>query len=201
LVAFYLGPLIALMLYLLNIFIIALVGRILTAMIPEDTPGLILEIPPYRIPTARTVMQKAWFRIREFLIEAWPLLIAGSAILALANFFNAADFFNMLFRPITWTLGLPAATGVPLIFGIFRKELSLVMLGQALGSMNFDTVFTSVQMITFTVFVMFYIPCLATLGALRRELGTKDMFAITGMTVVIAMVTALLSRGVAMMFF
>ena len=201
LVAFYLGPLMALILYLLNIFVIALVGRILTAMIPEDTPGLILEIPPYRIPTLRTVVQKAWFRIKEFLVEAWPLLIAGSAILALANYFNAADFFNMLSRPVTWTLGLPAATGVPLIFGIFRKELSLVMLGQALGSMSFDTVLTSVQMITFTVFVMFYIPCLATLSALRRELGTKDMLTITGLTVVIAMVTALLARGVAMMFF
>ena len=56
-------------------------------------------------------------------------------------------------------------------------------------------------MITFTVFVMFYIPCLATLSALRRELGTKDMLTITGLTVVIAMVTALLARGVAMMFF
>ena len=201
LVAFYLGPLMALILYLLNIFVIALVGRILTAMIPEDTPGLILEIPPYRIPTLRTVVQKAWFRIKEFLVEAWPLLIAGSAILALANYFNAADFFNILSRPVTWTLGLPAATGVPLIFGIFRKELSLVMLGQALGSMSFDTVLTSVQMITFTVFVMFYIPCLATLSALRRELGTKDMLTITGLTVVIAMVTALLARGVAMMFF
>ena len=201
LVAFYLGPLVALILYLFNIFVIALVGRILTLMIPEDTPGLILEIPPYRIPTLQTVMQKAWFRIREFLVEAWPLLIAGSAILALANYFNAAVFFNNILRPVTWTLGLPSATGVPLIFGIFRKELSLVMLGQALGSMSFDTVLTSVQMITFTVFVMFYVPCLATLSALRRELGTRAMFIITGMTVVIAMVTALLARGVAMLVF
>ena len=75
------------------------------------------------------------------------------------------------------------------------------MLGQALGSMNFDQLLTSVQMITFTVFVMFYIPCLATLGTLRRELGTKDMLIITGLTVIIATITALLSRRVAMMFF
>jgi ferrous iron transport protein B len=200
LVAFYMGPLIALILYLFNIFVIALVGRILTSMIPEDTPGLILEIPPYRIPTLRTVTQKAWFRIKEFIVEAWPILIAGSALLALANYFNAADFFNMLLRPITWILGLPAATGVPLVFGIFRKELSLVMLGQALGSMDFNTVLTSVQMITFTVFVMFYVPCLATLSALRRELGTRAMLSITAMTVVIATITALLARGVAMIF-
>ena len=201
LVAFYLGPTMALVLYLFNIFVIALVGRILTAMIPEDTPGLILEIPPYRIPTARTVVQKAWFRIKEFLVEAWPLLIGGSILLSVANYFNWADAINLLARPFTWILDLPAATGVPLIFGIFRKELSLVMLGQALGSMNFDTLLTSVQMITFTVFVMFYVPCLATLGALRRELGTRDMLTITGLTVIIATITALLSRGVAMLVF
>ena len=200
LVAFYMGPVIALILYLFNIFVIALVGKILTSMIPEDTPGLILEIPPYRIPTLRTVTQKAWFRIKEFIVEAWPILIAGSALLAVANYFNAADFFNMLLRPITWILGLPAATGVPLVFGVFRKELSLVMLGQALGSMDFNTVLTSVQMITFTVFVMFYVPCLATLSALRRELGTRAMLSITAMTVVIATITALLARGVAMIF-
>ncbi|MBT3336745.1 MAG: ferrous iron transporter B [Anaerolineae bacterium] len=201
LVAFYMGPMVALILYLLNIFVIALVGRILTAMIPEDTPGLILEIPPYRIPTARTVVQKAWFRIKEFLVEAWPLLIAGSVLLSIANYFNWAASINMLARPITWILDLPAATGVPLIFGIFRKELSLVMLGQALGSMNFSVLLTPVQMISFTVFVMFYIPCLATLGALRRELGTRDMLIISALTIVIATVTALFSRGVATIFF
>ncbi len=201
LVAFYMGPLVALILYLFNIFVIALVGRILTAMVPEDTPGLILEIPPYRIPTARTVVQKAWFRIKEFLVEAWPLLIAGSVLLSVANFFNWASGINLLARPITWVLDLPAETGVPLIFGIFRKELSLVMLGQALGSMNFSNLLTPVQMISFTVFVMFYIPCLATLGALRRELGTRDMLLISALTVVIATITALFSRGVAMIFF
>lgn len=201
LVAFYMGPVVALVLYLFNIFIIALVGRILTAIIPEDTPGLILEIPPYRIPTARTVVQKAWFRIKEFLVEAWPLLIVGSVLLAIANFLNWSPAINLLARPITWILGLPAETGVPLIFGIFRKELSLVMLGQALGSMNFNAMLSPVQMISFTVFVMFYIPCLATLAALRRELGTRDMLVISGLTVVIALATAIFVRGVALVVF
>ena len=201
LVAFYMGPMAALILYIFNIFVIALVGRILTAIIPEDTPGLILEIPPYRIPTLRTVVQKAWFRIKEFIVEAWPLLIAGSALLAIANFFDWSNTINLLARPITWILDLPSATGVPLLFGIFRKELSLVMLGQALGSMNFAQMLTPVQMITFTVFVMFYIPCLSTLAALRRELGTKDMLVIAGLTIIIATVTATFARGVSLLIF
>ncbi len=201
LVAFYLGPGMAMGLYLFNLLVIAVTGKILTSLIPEDTPGLILEIPPYRSPTLQTVLQKAWFRIREFVVEAWPILIAGSAFLAAAEYFHAAKYFNLLARPVTWILGLPSQTGVPLIFGILRKELSLVMLGQALGSMNFASVLTPVQMLTFTVFVMFYVPCLATLAVLRRELGTREMLIITALTVVIALITALFVRGAAMLIF
>jgi ferrous iron transport protein B len=52
-------------------------------------------------------------------------------------------------------------------------------------------------MITFSVFVVFYIPCLATLSALRRELGGKAMLGIAGLTVLIASLAALIARGVA----
>ena len=55
-------------------------------------------------------------------------------------------------------------------------------------------------LITFTVFVVFYVPCLATMAALRRELNTRDMFLIAGITVVIALVTALIARWIAILF-
>jgi len=197
LVAFYLGPLPALGLYVFNLFVIAVTGRLLTHLLPEDSPGLILEMPPYRVPTVQAVFNKAWFRVREFVVEAWPALIAGSALLATLTYFKVTGIFNLLARPITWALGLPAATGLPLIFGILRKELSLVMLGQALGTMNFGAAMTPVQLFTFTVFVVFYVPCLATLMVLRRELGTKSMLWITGLTVAVALVAALAARLVA----
>jgi len=200
LVAFYMGPALALVLYIFNLFVIALTGCVLTRLMPEDTPGLILEMPTYRVPTLRNVVSKAWFRVREFAIEAWPALIAGSAVLAVLNYINAARYINGLVYPITWMLGLPAEVGVPLIFGILRKELSLVMLGQALGTMDFGLVLTNLQMFTYTVFVIFYVPCIATLIVLRRELGTKGMLWITGLTVVVAMLAALISRFVMAIF-
>lgn len=196
LVAFYLGPVAAFALYLFNLFVIALVGRILSRMMPEDTPGLILEMPPYRVPTLRNVASKAWFRVREFVIEAWPMLIAGSAVLAVLNHFNFSYIFNWLVRPFTWMMGLPSEVGVPLIFGILRKELSLVMLGQALGTTDFDAALTSEQMVVYATFVMFYLPCLATLSVLKRELGMRSMLAIAALTVVIALGAALVVRGV-----
>ena len=201
LVAFYLGPLPALLLYVFNLFVIALTGRLLTRLLPEDSPGLILEMPPYRVPTIRTVLGKAWFRIREFVVQAWPALIAGSGALAILTYFKLTYVFHLLVRPITWILGLPYATGLPLIFGILRKELSLVMLGQALGTMNFGAAMTPVQLFTFTVFVIFYIPCIATLMVLRRELGTRAMTWISAMNVVVGLVAGLAARGFATLLF
>jgi len=201
LVAFYLGPYVALGIYLFNLFVIALTGRIISALLPEDTPGLILEMPVYRLPTLRTVVHKVWFRVREFVVEAWPILIVGSAILAVLEYFNLARFFNLLVRPVTWALGLPDLVGVPLIFGILRKELSLVMLRQALNVSDFSVALSPVQMISFTVFVVFYVPCLATLAVLRRELGNRDMLMIAGATIVIAFLAAIFARLFALPFY
>jgi len=198
LVSFYLGPWAASGIYFFNIFVIAIIGRIITHFIPEDSPGLILEMPVYRLPTLRTVTAKAWFRIREFIFEAWPLLIIGSIILAGLNYYSITPYLDKIFQPITWALGLPSEVGTPLIFGIFRKELSLIMLAQALGTTNFGAVLTAEQMISYTVFVVFYIPCIATIVTIKNELGAKNMWLITGLTMLVAITTALFSR---LMFF
>lgn len=197
LVAFYVGPNLVLAIYLFNLLVIAITARVLSRMLPEDTPGLILEMPVYRLPTLRSVLAKGWFRIREFVVEAWPILIVGSLVLAFLNFMEWTAPFNQAVRPLSWLLGLPADVGVPLIFGILRKELSLVMLRQALGVGDLSLALSAVQMITFSVFVVFYVPCLATLVVIRKELGTRSMLAIAALTTVIATLASLVARLVA----
>lgn len=194
LVAFYVGPWAALGIYLYNLLVIAVTGRIITHFIPEDSPGLILEMPVYRLPTLKTVTAKAWFRIREFVFEAWPILIVGSIVLAILNYYSITEYLNAILEPFNWLLGLPSKVGTPLIFGVFRKELSLIMLSQAFGTTDFAAVMTTNQMIIFTVFVVFYIPCLATMISIRNELGRKAMWHITGLTVLVATLAALVAR-------
>ena len=200
LVAFYLGPAWALGIYLLNILVIALMGRLLTWLLPEDTPGLILEMPTYRMPTLKTVWAKTWFRVKDFIVEAWPLLIAGSVVLAVLTYFNLSSVLDTLVRPFTWVLGLPAQTGVPLIFGVLRKELSMIMLRQAMGVADFSQALTKLQMLTYTVFIVFYIPCLPTLSVLKREFNSRDMFKIVGFTLAVATLTALIVRAIGSIF-
>ncbi len=85
--------------------------------------------------------------------------------------------------------------GLTLIFGVLRKELSLLMLAQALGTTNIHSVMTSAQIITFTLFVTFYLPCLATLASLVREVGRKLTAAAATALLVLAVVLSLLARG------
>jgi ferrous iron transport protein B len=70
-------------------------------------------------------------------------------------------------------LGLPAVVGTTLIFGILRKELSMLMLVQALGTTDILSVMTVPQILVFTLFILFYIPCLATITALVKEIGAR----------------------------
>jgi len=176
LVAFYLGPLKALLLYVLNVVVIAAAGKILSHYLHDVPPGMILEMPSYKVPQVSAVMRKVWFRLREFALIAWPILIAGSVILSLLEYFQLAERINGILSFFTsGLLGLPSAVGITLIFGILRKELAIIMLVQALGTSNFSSVMTGEQMMVFTVFSLFYIPCLATLGMLRSTIGNRGM--------------------------
>lgn len=194
LVSFYLGPKAAFFVYLLNIIVLAISGKILSSLMPEVTPGLIMEIPSYHIPSLKVLFSKVWLRMKEFIVIAWPLLIAGSTALSLLKYWNAEEMINNLISPITFLLGLPLAVGTTLIFGILRKELSMIMLVQALGATDVSTVMTSTQIMTFTIFVLFYVPCVATIAVLVKEIGGKRTIFTIFFTFLIAIILATLTR-------
>jgi ferrous iron transport protein B len=197
LVAFFIGPNAALAIYALNIVVIALAGRILSMILPEVTPGMILEIPVYHLPSVRATLAKSWYRIREFIVIAWPMLIAGSVILGLMQFWGMDRFINAMLWPLTYLLGLPEAVGTTLIFGVLRKELSMIMLIQAIGTPHVLTVMSKIQVLVFTVFVVFYIPCLATIAVLWREIGSKRAIFTVLFTLILATGLALTARFLA----
>jgi ferrous iron transport protein B len=201
LVAFYLGPLWAFGIYLLNIVIVAFSGKVLSLLMPEVTPGMILEIPSYRWPALRMVGHKTWFRIKEFVVVAWPILIAGSILLGLLEYFKLDYYVNAGLSPLTALLGLPAVVGTTLIFGVLRKELALIMLTQALGTSEILTVLTQQQILTFTIFITFYIPCVATMAVLSRELNRSLMTGIILFSLLLAFFLALLVNQLGNLFF
>ncbi len=193
---YYLGGTYVLIIYLLNMIIIGISGAVMKRLLPEITPGLMLEIPVYKVPRLKVLLMKTWLRLKDFIVIAWPLLIAGSAVLALIEYFNFSGILNNVLSPLTGLLGLPSKVGVTLIFGVLRKELSMLMLVQAFGTSELSSVMSAGQMFVFTIFVVFYIPCVATIGALWKQVRAKKTLVIIVLTIVIALILGILARGV-----
>jgi len=170
----------ALALYVFDLFVIFALGRLAFRVMPGEPTALIMEMADYRMPQLKTVLKETWFRLAEFIKIAFPLIIVGSLAIKAADVFGLLNPVANLLSPVTVTwLGLPVITGITLIFGVLRKELSLIMLATLLGTTNFAQVLTPVQMVVFTLVAMFYIPCIATISALVREFGWKKALFIT----------------------
>jgi ferrous iron transport protein B len=197
----YLGGMGVFFIFLLTTIIIAVLGRLLKRRYRDSGPGQVQEIPPYGLPQWRTLFYQTWLRTRDILTIVTPLLVGGSVILALLNHVGADDYINTLFIPITsWWLGLPVVLGVPILFGILRKELSLLMIYQALGTFDVGSQLDWIQIMTFLIFLTFYIPCVSTFAIMLKTIGRKPavisiLFSV-GVALLISGVVRLLLEGV-----
>jgi ferrous iron transport protein B len=187
LVGKYLGIQWALTLYIFDLAVIFILGRLAFKALPGEPTALIMEMSDYRWPHIKTVLKQTWFRLTEFIKIAFPLIIVGSLAIKLAEILGLLEPIAMMLSPITvaW-LGLPAITGITLIFGVLRKELTLVMLATLFGTTNFAEILSPIQMVVFTLVAMFYIPCIATIAALTKEFGWKKALYITIFEIIFA---------------
>jgi ferrous iron transport protein B len=189
LVAVYIGFEWALVLYLIDFLLILLLGRIAFNVAPDKPVGLIMEMPGYRIPSIKTTGQRTWFRLKGFVYEAFPIMIAGNFVIQIASLLGLLRTVEKLLAPVTvgW-LGLPSVAGIVLIFGVLRKELTLILLATVMGTTDYSAFLTPVQMFVFAFVVMVYVPCLSTIAALSKEFGPKNATIITIVEVVVAVV-------------
>ena len=189
------GPVWTAGIFFLVILIIALNGKLLSLFMSKPT-GLVMEIPNLKVPSANATIRKTYFKLREFMRAAVPLLIAGSIVLAWLDYLKLTVYFNKLISPlVTFVLGLPEQLGSTLIFGFLRKELIIVMSYQAMQVADISKIGLSVnQALTFTIFVILYIPCMATFGVLWKEFGRKAVVLTTIFTLSIAILFAVLVR-------
>ncbi|MGC8927685.1 MAG: ferrous iron transport protein B [Myxococcota bacterium] len=174
LVTKYLGWMPTLALYFFNVLIIFILSTIISRLKRVESEGFIMDVPPLRIPYIRALIKKLWFRLEEFFLFAWPVIIVSSLILSLLDHYGVSTLINQYLRPLTASvLGLPDTLGISLFLGIFRKELSLLMIYQALGTENVISVLSLSQIWILTVFITFYIPCIATISTTYKEGGIR----------------------------
>ena len=188
----YLGGTGVFAIFMLTLVVIAALGKLLSRRFTGSAPGMVLAIPPYTLPRWSKLWSKTWERTSDIVTIVTPLLVIGSVVLALLSHFGADAVINTALVPITsWWLGLPVALGVPILFGILRKELSLLMIYQALGTLEISPLLDHIQIFTFLVFLTFYVPCLSTFAVMLKTLGKKEAW----FSVMNSLVTALLMAG------
>lgn len=152
-----------------TLFVVWLIlGKIMSIFVRGESPEIFTEIPPYRFPYFTSLFKKVWMRIYWFLKEALPFVLIGVFIVNLLYSLGIIDFLSRIFGPIiSRILGLPSAAIAALLIGFLRKDVAIGMLaplGLSIG-----------QLVTASVVLTMYFPCVATFVVLIKELGFLDM--------------------------
>jgi ferrous iron transport protein B len=191
LVGKYVGILWAFGLYLFATIVIFIAGKISSKFMLGEPVELIMHMPDYKTPHLKTITYQTWDALKEFIYIAAPVVIISGVVIQGINLAGWMPAISSILSPVTVTwLGLPAITGILLIFGVLRKELILVMLAAYLGTTNFSDALTSQQMITLAVVSMFYVPCVATISVLWKDYGWKKALTVTIVEILFAIILA-----------
>jgi ferrous iron transport protein B len=176
----------ALSIYGMVLLIILVTGILLSRVTPGKQVGMILEVAPLRRPKAGLVLAKSSHRVMDFLKLALPLLIAGSVVLGILDYYGILDAFQALLAPLfVGVLGLPSYAITALLFGILRKEMAIGTLAVLAGTADFPAVMTELQIYIFAVMSTLFVPCISTMAVLSRENGWKVALLITVFTVLL----------------
>ncbi len=187
-------------LYILGLLCAILSGILLRKTVFKGEPAaFLLELPPYRLPTLRNCALHVWEKVRGFLVKAGTLILAMSVVLwflqsfgwqegGLAMADNAAQSllgrFGGLIAPIFVPLGFGTwQAAVALLTGLVAKEavlssmslfygFSITATGATMAAAMAGTFATPLAAYSFLVFVLLYVPCVAAVSTIRKEMNS-----------------------------
>lgn len=186
-------------LYTIGIIIAVLVALIFKKTIFKgEASPFVMELPPYRIPTLKVTGSLVWERAKGYLLRAGTIIFAASIIIWLILNFNFSGISEMgdsigaglgkaispIFKPLgfgSWEAALSLITGLlakeivvssmAVIYGLGETVQEAAMEGDVTGFVEaLRTVgFTSLSAYAFMVFSLLYTPCIAVIGAIKKE--------------------------------
>lgn len=170
--------------FLILFFVWLIVGNILNIIIPGFSSELLLEVPPFRVPSIATILKKLWLRLSGFFKEAIPFVLSGVFLINILYMIGIMNFFVRVVGPLlTRVFGLPQQAINAILMGFLRKDLAMGLLAPLHLSIK--------QLLVASVILTIYFPCIATFAVLFKELGVKNMLKST----TIMLLTAVLVGG------
>ncbi|MEG1614512.1 MAG: ferrous iron transporter B, partial [Oscillospiraceae bacterium] len=179
-----------------SLYFLGIIVAIICALILQKTKlkgahaPFVLELPPYRMPTAKTLFLHLWEKIKDFLSKAGTVLLGASIVIWFCQYFNfslqhvensAQSILGILGTTIT-PIFAPLGFGnweasVAVISGLVARESIVSSLGILYGAGEtaglatiMGSVFTPASAYSFMVFCLLSIPCVAAITTLFREL-------------------------------
>lgn len=191
----------------LSIYILGLVIAIICAFIIQKTvlkgghAPFVMELPPYRLPTAKTLGLHLWEKVKDFFSKAATVLLGASVIIWFCQYFSFSlthvensgesilGVIGSFIAPIFAPLGFGNwQSAVAILSGLIARESVVSTLGilygtggDALGALSevLRGVFTPLSAYSFMVFILLFIPCVAAVNAVRREMNSAKWTAFT----------------------
>ena len=179
-------------LVMISLYVLGIVVGILAALVMKGTAfrgkpvPFVMELPNYRMPSAKSVGLLLWEKAKDFLQRAFTVIFLATVVIWFLQSFDtrlnvvtdSADsllaligqWLAVLFRPLgfgDWR----CATA--LISGFIAKESVVSTLQVLLGNAAITSLFTARSAISFLVFTLLYTPCIAAVATIRRELGSR----------------------------
>ena len=205
------ASLVLLGIYAIGIFLAVLLARLFSKFLVkgDDTP-FVMELPPYRMPTAKSIFRHTWEKGAQYLKKMGGIIMIASIIIWFLGYYPNHDAYETVaeqqensyigqlgraIEPVITPMGFDWKLGIGLISGVGAKELVVSTLGVLYvddpeadeASLAERIPITPLVAFCYMLFVLIYFPCIAALAAIKQESGSwKWTLFAAGYTTVLA---------------
>ena len=179
-------------------------------LIKGESGHFVMELPPYRLPTAKGILIYTWINVRAFLARAGTIIFLAVMLFWLLNYTGIIEPVSKAIAPVFSPAGFGQwQAAAALIFGVLAKEVvigafgTLFAVGEgALGeTIAVQLGWTPLAAFAFMVMCLLYIPCAATIATIKRETNSWKWPAfVVGYTILLAWVMAVLIYQIGSLF-
>ena len=185
---------VTILLYLTGILVGIIVAYIMNTTVYKGAPiPFVMEMPNYRMPSAKSVVLLMWEKAKDFLTRAFTVIFIGSMLIWFLQSFDlhfnlvedsansilamVGEWISFVFKPLGF--GDWRAT-TALISGFTAKEAVVSTLAVLLQTtdealaISLSTLFTPLSAYAYLLFTLLYSPCIAAIAAAKQEMGTKN---------------------------
>ena len=179
-------------LVMISLYVLGMAVGVLAALVMKNTAfrgkpvPFVMELPNYRLPSAKSVGLLLWEKAKDFLQRAFTVIFLATVVIWFLQSFDtrlnvvtdSADSLLALIGQWLAVLFKPLGFGdwrcaTALISGFIAKESVVSTLQVLLGSAAITSLFTTRSAVSFLVFTLLYTPCVAAVATIRRELGSR----------------------------